>query len=253
MNVWLRRFSRTFLIWTCVATPSAGSLFRKYVSHQGGTGFYKLLLWLGERAGKVALDVEFTNEFVHYEDGDNDLTLHQGRSGKITWIFCNIMHDHGLPACGCGPAESGVEGNASVGRKAARERPDQQDAGVRRIDEIKPYPVITSHLFVQTLRDTRHDGLGCRSGFDKTLKFLQKFFVHRHSVFGPRVVRIKRGSGAPHVRLVATLVYADCHSLLSSPFSRAYEIRFSFGECAESFTSELAYFENNLASRLRIE
>src|SRR5580658_11346909 len=185
MNVWLRRFSRTFLIWTCVATPSAGSLFRKYVSHQGGTGFYKLLLWLGERAGKVALDVEFTNEFVHYEDGDNDLTLHQGRSGKITWIFCNIMHHNGLPACGCGPAESGVEGNASVGREAARERPDQQDAGVRRIDEIKPYPVITSHLFVQTLRDMRHDGLGRRSGSDKTLKFLQKFFVHRHSVFGP--------------------------------------------------------------------
>jgi hypothetical protein len=62
-------------------------------------------------------------------------------------------------------------------------------------------------------------------------------------------VRIKRGSGAAHVRLVATLVYADYYSLLSGIF----EIRFSFGECAESFTSELAYFENNLASRLRIE
>jgi hypothetical protein len=38
---------------------------------------------------------------------------------------------------------------------------------------------------VQTLRDTRHDGLGRWSGFDETLKFLQKFFVHRHSVLGP--------------------------------------------------------------------
>src|ERR1700722_848299 len=164
---------------------SGASLFSKYISDQGGAGFCKLLLRLRERAGKVAFNIELTYQFVLYEDGDNDLTLHQGRPGKITWIFSHIMHYNGLPAGGRGPAESGVEGNAGVGRETARERPDQQDAGVRRVDEIKTYPVITSHRFVQTLRDTRHDRFGRRSGFDKALKFLQKFFVYRHSVFGP--------------------------------------------------------------------
>jgi hypothetical protein len=52
------------------------------------------------------------------------------------------MHDDDLPAAGRGTTESRVEGNASIGRKAADERSDQQDAGVRRIDEIKAYPVV---------------------------------------------------------------------------------------------------------------
>ena len=166
---------------------SAGGLFRKYVSDQGGAGFYKVLFWLRERAGKVALDIEFTYELVLYEDGHNDLTLHQGRSGKITWIFRQHHALEGSPRLlAAAPQSPVLRGMRALGVKLPAKGPTSRTPESARIDEIRnTYPVITSHLFVQTLRDTRHDGLGRWSGFDKTLKFLQKFFVHRHSVLGP--------------------------------------------------------------------
>src|ERR1700679_4014729 len=116
---------------------SGARLFRKCISDQGGAGFGKVLLWLRERAGKIALDIELSYQLVLNEDGNYDFTLHQRRPRKVTVIFCHIMYYDGPTVGGRSPAESGVEGNAGVGSEAARESPDQQDARVHRIDEIK--------------------------------------------------------------------------------------------------------------------
>src|ERR1700683_1681759 len=127
-------------------------------SDYGGASFDKVLFRFIEGAGKVALDIEFTCELVLHQDGDNNFTIHHGRSRKIPRIGRDIIDDYGLPAGGRRTAESGVEGDANIRGKAADERSDQQNAGVRRVDEIKAYPVVARHLFVQTLGDTLHHG-----------------------------------------------------------------------------------------------
>jgi len=47
------------------------------------------------------------------------------------------MHNNGLSAAGRGTTESLVERDACVRREAGDERSDWQDAGIRRVDEIK--------------------------------------------------------------------------------------------------------------------
>ena len=85
------------------------------------------------------------------------------------------MHDDDLTAAGCRTAESGVESNASVGRKAASEESDDQLAGIRRIDQIEAHPVVARHFFVKALGDAVHQELGGRSSEDIALKFTEKF------------------------------------------------------------------------------
>jgi len=92
------------------------------------------------------------------------------------------MHNHGLPAARCGATESRVEGYARVGCKATDKRPDQQNPGVCRIDQIKTYPGVSRRLFVQALGDTLHDGLGSEICVLKTLKLSEQLFMYRHHV-----------------------------------------------------------------------
>src|SRR5208283_2369668 len=126
------------------------------------------------------------------KDGHNDFRLHQRRSRKIARIRGDILHDDHLPAGGRCTTESGIEGNARVGRKAAGERSDDQVAGVRGIDQIKTRPVVARHLFVQTLGHTLHKGIDRGSAPGKVLKFLEKFSMHtRHdSAYTSRVSKV---------------------------------------------------------------
>jgi hypothetical protein len=59
--------------------------------------------------------------------------------------------------------------------KAANKRPNQKNAGIRRVDQIKTHPVVARHLFMQALGDTLHHGLSGGSGFREVLKFPEKF------------------------------------------------------------------------------
>ena len=153
----------------------AGSfLFCQVVCDHSGAGLGKLLFRLIESVGEIAFDVEFTRKrFVHV-NGNYDFRFHQSGAGKIARIFGDVVDHDGLTAAGSRAAESGVERNASVGRKAASEGSDDQIAGIRRIDQIKAYPVLTRHLFVKALGDTDHEELGIRSDEGIALKFAKK-------------------------------------------------------------------------------
>ena len=94
---------------------AAGLGFLQVVPNYGGAALHKFLFRFVERLGEVALDVELSREFAFREDGDDDFTLHHGRSRKIARIGGDIVHDYDLPAAGRGTAESAVERNAGVG------------------------------------------------------------------------------------------------------------------------------------------
>jgi hypothetical protein len=104
----------------------------------GGAGLDELLFGRGEGAGEVAFDVEFGGQFLVYEDGDDDFRFYERRACEITGIGGNVLDDDDFAGGGRGAAESPVEGNAGVGRKAACVRSDDEIAGVGGIDEIKP-------------------------------------------------------------------------------------------------------------------
>ena len=144
-----------------------------------GAGLDKLLLRFGERVGKVAFDIELTCKLLLCEDGDNDFRFHHRRARKISRIRGDVLHDHDLATGGRRAAESSGERNASVGRKTADERSDDQIARVRRIDQIKPHPVVACHLLVKVLGDLLHKGLGRSTGSGNLLEFQKKLFLQR--------------------------------------------------------------------------
>src|SRR5271165_7112694 len=166
----------------CEANRQPALPLNQVLADDGGAGFDKVLLRFIEGAGKIAFDIEFRCEVAFHEDRDNNFAVHHRRSRKIPRVFGNIVHDYTLPG-GCrSAAESAVEGNAGIGRKAANEGPHQQNAGVRRVDEIKTHPVVARHFFMETLGHTFHQGLRRWSGPGKVLKFREQFLVGIHRV-----------------------------------------------------------------------
>src|SRR5208282_5348089 len=107
-----------------------------------------VLIRFGECVSEIALDIEFSHKSFLRQDGYNDFALHHGRSLKITRIFRDIVHYYCLSTASCGTTESGVEGNPSIRGKTPCKWSYQEDARIRGVDKIKPYPVVASHLFV---------------------------------------------------------------------------------------------------------
>ena len=87
------------------------------------------------------------------------------------------MDDYGLAAAGRRAAESGVKGNASVGRETAGERTDDQVTGIRWVDQIKTHPVVARHFFVNALGNAVHEELDGGSGESIALNFTNKLGV----------------------------------------------------------------------------
>jgi hypothetical protein len=96
----------------------------------------------------------------------------------------NVVNYYDLSTLGGCAAETSIERYPGVGRKAAYERPNQQDAGISRIDKIKTDPIVLRHLFVQSLGDTLHQRIHRGSNLSEILKILQKLFVKRNHL-GP--------------------------------------------------------------------
>jgi hypothetical protein len=141
-----------------LASISPWLMIRPYVlSYYSGAALDKVLLNLGKRSRKIALDVEFGCELFFDEDRNDDFRLHQRGSRQVTRICSNVVYYHDLSTLGCRATEPPVERNAGVGRKTAHERSNRQDPGVCRIDEIKAHLVVLRHLFVQTLGDALHE------------------------------------------------------------------------------------------------
>ena len=101
-----------------------------------------------------------------------------------------------------------------MGRKAADERSDQQEAGIGRIDEIKTHPVEPRHLFVETLGDMLHDRFGRRCGLGKLLEFSKKLFMQKHRLWPPYLPRLWW-----HPRMVAGLALRDAPYPVPRPYS----------------------------------
>jgi hypothetical protein len=152
-------------------------LFCQVVGDDVGAGFDKHAFRSDERLSKIAIDIELGGKLLFPINGDNDFRLHQGRSRKIARIFGHILHDYYLTAGGGRTAQSGVKGDARLGREAAGKRSDDEVAGIRGIDQIKACPVVARHLFVKTLGHPLHDGGHRRGGLGVVLKFTEKFFM----------------------------------------------------------------------------
>jgi hypothetical protein len=171
-----------------VRLGSASALgFRQIICEDGGAGFDEVLFGFVEGAGKIAIDIEFGGELLVDEDGDDDFGLHKGRAGEIARILGNIVDHDYLSAASRGSAQAGTEGNTRVGHKTADIGSDQEHAAVGRIDQIKANPVVVRHLFVETLGDALHEGLGGGSARGKFLEFAEKFFVRWGHVSADRL------------------------------------------------------------------
>jgi hypothetical protein len=90
----------------------------------------------------------------------------------------NVVYYHNLPAFGCRATESLIERDAGVRCKTAGEWSNNQKPGIHRVYEIKAYPVVLRHLFVQTLSDALHQCLR-RSGSSRPLlEFSEKLLMY---------------------------------------------------------------------------
>lgn len=147
------------------------------VGDDGGAGFDEGLFGRGEGGGEIAFDVEFGGEFVVGVDGHDDFRFDGGGAGEIARVAGDVLNDDDLAGAGGGAAKSSAERDAHVGREAAGEGADDQEAGVDGVDEVEAHPVVAGHFFVEAVCEAFHQGRGGGGGARQVLQFAEEVLV----------------------------------------------------------------------------
>ncbi len=112
----------------------------------------------------MGVDIEFTNNFLVCEEGNDDFGFGFEGTGKITGVGGNIVDDNGL-ARGSGATNTLIEGDAGVRGHGALERAEDKDVAVGFLFEhVETNPIVASELFMKDGDDALHERVG-RSGF----------------------------------------------------------------------------------------
>ena len=113
-----------------------------------------------EGGEEMRVDVEFADDFVVNEDGDDDFGFGFEGAGQIARIGVNVIDDDGLAGGRGSAADALVERNAGVGRLGALEMTENENVVVAFLFEhVKANPVVTSDFFVEESDDALHKGI----------------------------------------------------------------------------------------------
>src|SRR5882672_2839169 len=103
--------------------------FDKFAEKMGGV-FAELAVVWAEGGEKVAVNVEFADDFSFCENGHNNFGFCLERAGEVARVFVYVIHDDGPAAGGSGSADALVQGDARVRGHAATERAQDEHIGV---------------------------------------------------------------------------------------------------------------------------
>ena len=87
---------------------------------------HEFLMFSGEGGGKVAVDVEFANNFAVHKHRNDDFRFGFKRAGEIARIFGHVVDDNRLPAGSGRSANALVERDARVRRHRALKGSEHQ-------------------------------------------------------------------------------------------------------------------------------
>ena len=133
--------------------------------------FAESAVFEAEGGEEVGVDVEFADDFVANEDGDDDLGFGFEGAGQIARIGVNVIDDDGLAGGRGSAADALVERNAGVRRHGALEGAEDEDIVVAFLFEhVEAHPVVTSELFVEESDDALHEAFGRSGGYGKGIE-----------------------------------------------------------------------------------
>jgi len=140
-------------------------------AEEGGGVFAEGAVFEAEGGEEVGVDVEFADDFVVDEDGDDDFGFGFEGAGEVAGIGINIIDDDGLAGGGGSAADALVERNAGVGGHGALEGAEDENVVVAFLfEQVEANPVVASKLFVEERDDILHEGFGGIGGFGKGIE-----------------------------------------------------------------------------------
>ena len=137
---------------------------QEFAEERGGVLAEFAIVW-AEGGVEVRIDVEFADDFLVNEDGDNDFGFGFERAGEVAGIGMNIVDDDGFAGGGSGAADALMKRNAGVGSHGAFEGAEDEDVMIAFFFEhVKADPIVASELFVEEGNDGFHEGFGAGVG-----------------------------------------------------------------------------------------
>src|ERR1700677_2799711 len=193
-----RRSFFGFHFLTVIFGRSAAGLF-ELCSDQGGAVLDETLIVESKCGGKVAIDIQFADDFAVGKDGHNNFRFGFERAGEISRIFGYIIDYHSFAARRCGAANALVERDSRVRSHGALESAEAQHRRLRAgLQQVKADPVVFQHAVVQQLDHLLHQVLRRGRGRGEVGHFLAQFFHsggnrHRKNLTSRRAI-FERGT-----------------------------------------------------------
>ena len=119
----------------------------------------------------MGVDVEFADDFVADENGDDDFGFGFERAGEIAGVGVDVIDDDGFAAGGRGAADALVERNAGVGRHGAFEGAEDEGVASFPFEHVEADPVVAGEFFVEKGDDGFHERFAGCGGLGERVEF----------------------------------------------------------------------------------
>jgi len=130
-------------------------------AEKSGRVFAEGAIFGTEGGEEVGVDIEFADNLVVNEDGDNNFGFGFKGAGEIAGIGIDVMDNDGLTRGGGGAADALVKRNAGMGSHGALERTKNENVVVPFFfQQIEANPIVSCDLLVEERNDALHESVG---------------------------------------------------------------------------------------------
>ena len=121
----------------------------------------EVLVLRRERGGKMAVDIELSDDFAIHKYGHNDFGLCFERTREVTRVLTDIVYYHCLPTGSGRAANTLVQRDARMWGHGTFEGSQNKYRRLRSgLEHVEPNPVVFQHPIVQKLCHVSHEILG---------------------------------------------------------------------------------------------
>lgn len=130
-------------------------------AQDGGGVFAEFAIFGAEGRRKMAVDVEFANDFPFDEHGDDDFGFSFERAREVARVCVDVVDDNGLSAGSGGSADSLVQRDPGVGSHRAAIGSENEYVWIAvEFEHVKADPVVAGKFFMKESDDGLHETVG---------------------------------------------------------------------------------------------